>query len=318
MNVNLFPICYTIPECKITENVSEKTKIVSSIYPGKKETYIYETEEDYYNQYKESLFAITFRKGGWDCMRHYEILACGTIPYFPEIENCPKNTMFLFPKDLVLEGNFLYMKYKDRDINCFSLEEKEECKNHCEKIIQHTKNYLSTRCIANYIIKILDTKRNIKNITTILFLSCHEWTEYLRCTILHGLKLLFGSKCHDFPKVQHLYKNENIDYKTYCYGKGYSHSNLLEQTYHNPKLDDTIVEDIKNMKYDIIIWGDCHRNFLRCCPNPELKFYDIAANFYPSERLIFINGWDRQFDIYDYYMNLVQKNHTVFVRECIL
>lgn len=42
-----------------------------------KNTYIFENEEEYYNDYKKSLFAITRKKGGWDCMRHYEILACG-------------------------------------------------------------------------------------------------------------------------------------------------------------------------------------------------------------------------------------------------
>jgi hypothetical protein len=320
MNVNLFPICYSIPECKIVDDVPEKTKLVSSIYPGKKDTYIYQTEEDYYNQYRESIFGITFRKGGWDCMRHYEILACGSIPYFPDVESCPKNTMFLFPKKLVLECNYLYGKYKNKNKNLsdFSLEERNECINHTKKLLEHTKLYLTTINIGKHIIKTLGEKRNITNISKILFLSCHEWTEYLRCTVLHGLKLLFGSNCHDYPKIKHLYKNEDIDYDTYCYGKGFSHSNLLDQSYYNGDLDSTIIKDIKERKYDIIIWGDCHRNFLKCCPNYELKFYDLASKIYPSENLIFINGWDEQFDIYDYYMKLIEKNHTVFVRECIL
>ena len=33
-------------------------------------------------------------------MRHYEILAAGSIPYFTDIEKCPAKTLFRFPKEL--------------------------------------------------------------------------------------------------------------------------------------------------------------------------------------------------------------------------
>lgn len=44
---------------------------------------------------------------GWDCMRHYEILACGCVPFFTNIEICPKDTMVRFPKDLMIEAKKL-------------------------------------------------------------------------------------------------------------------------------------------------------------------------------------------------------------------
>jgi hypothetical protein len=30
------------------------------------------------------------KKGGWDCLRHYEIIGNGCMPYFENIEKCPK------------------------------------------------------------------------------------------------------------------------------------------------------------------------------------------------------------------------------------
>ena len=107
----LFPITFSIPYEKIVKGIPVKTKIISNLIPGKLETYIYNTEEEYYNEYKTSYFATTCKKAGWDCMRHYEILANGCIPYFIDIEKCPENTMALLPKQLLLNGNKLYHQF---------------------------------------------------------------------------------------------------------------------------------------------------------------------------------------------------------------
>ena len=64
-------------------------------------TYIYQDEESYYKQYQESYFAYTCKKGGWDCMRHYEILASYTMPFFTDIEVCPTTCLVDYPKDLL-------------------------------------------------------------------------------------------------------------------------------------------------------------------------------------------------------------------------
>ena len=67
----MFPINFSIPKEKLCKNYVSKTKILSDLIPGDLSTYIYKNEEDYYNEYKQSYFAITKKKAGWDCMRHY-------------------------------------------------------------------------------------------------------------------------------------------------------------------------------------------------------------------------------------------------------
>lgn len=69
-----------------------------------RKTYIYNDEESYYRQYQESLYAYTCKKGGWDCMRHYEILASYTMPFFTDIEICPKNCLVHYPKDMLKQA----------------------------------------------------------------------------------------------------------------------------------------------------------------------------------------------------------------------
>ena len=41
------------------------------------------------------------KKAGWDCFRHYEIIASGSMPYFLDIERLPSHTMQNFPVHLV-------------------------------------------------------------------------------------------------------------------------------------------------------------------------------------------------------------------------
>ena len=52
--------------------------------------------------YKKSIFALTYKKSGWDCLRHYEILMNGCIPLFLDIKNCPINTISNLPKDQLI------------------------------------------------------------------------------------------------------------------------------------------------------------------------------------------------------------------------
>lgn len=109
----LTPIHFAIPEEKLgyrmfRSDVPHKT--FAYIHPGSceshwppdsRKTHIYENEKDYYFDYFDSLFAFTCKKGGWDCMRHYEILSQGCVPIFTDIELCPKRTLTNLPKDLL-------------------------------------------------------------------------------------------------------------------------------------------------------------------------------------------------------------------------
>lgn len=105
-NDRLHPISFSIPTSKVNFNTN-KTKDFSYITPLDRSTYIYKNEKDYYNDYNESRFGVTVKKAGWDCMRHYEIMANGCIPHFLDIDNCPEFTMNDFPKKLCKEVNLL-------------------------------------------------------------------------------------------------------------------------------------------------------------------------------------------------------------------
>lgn len=296
IQTQLYPITFSIPEEKIVDTIQHKTKFVSSLIPGDTSTYIYDNETDYYNEYKKSMFAITIKKSGWDCMRHYEILANGTIPYFPDIEKCPPNTMALLPKNLIIEGNSLYNKYKNQDK--LSQEDMNDCYNLISRLLNYTRTHLTTNKMAKYILN----KTGNGDVKNILYLSASISPDYLRCVTLHGFKELFGDKCHDYPKIPHIYKSNDIDY-TQLYGKGITYTNLLEPELRNDELDSTIEEDIQNKKYDIVIYGSYHQGMLG---------YDIVSKYYNPNEIILLCGEDEHNCDYQQWLN---KGHHVFVRE---
>ena len=101
ISLKILPISFAIPEKMFMDPHLPKKNKFSPMVPGDQSTYIYDTEDKYYKQYNESKFGITKSKGGHDCLRHYEIIAAGAIPYYKDIDEIPLNTMHNFPRDIV-------------------------------------------------------------------------------------------------------------------------------------------------------------------------------------------------------------------------
>lgn len=97
----IHPISFGIPEELIVKTISSKRKPFAQVIPGITSTYFHLFNESlYYIDLQQSLFALTYKKGGWDCLRHYEILAMGTLPLFLDIAQSPSYSLSLHPKKL--------------------------------------------------------------------------------------------------------------------------------------------------------------------------------------------------------------------------
>jgi hypothetical protein len=138
----LKPINFSIPKELIVNEIPVKIKDYASIIPGDISTYIYDNQSEYYTDYQESYYGVTFKKGGWDCLRHYEILMNGCIPYFTDLENCPEYTMTLFPKMLIRQNNQYLIS------NGLS----ENYMQEANRLLQYTKKYLTTEYISKLIL----------------------------------------------------------------------------------------------------------------------------------------------------------------------
>lgn len=149
----VFPIQFGIPEEKLV-GASRKSTFMAPLDPFNPRTYIYSDESAYYHDYQKSLFGKTMKKAGWDCMRHYEIMASECVPYFENIEYCPPTIMVDLPKEELVFAKTL-VDYKG--FNVFELSAgKELWSNLNERIQRVLREKLTTVALARYI---LDTAR---------------------------------------------------------------------------------------------------------------------------------------------------------------
>lgn len=94
------PTGFGMPSHMIRDiDLSIKTKLHQSTVPSKIHTashreydnshYVFESEKEYYDDMATSWFGLSCKKGGWDCLRHYEIMACGALLMYQDLENKP-------------------------------------------------------------------------------------------------------------------------------------------------------------------------------------------------------------------------------------
>jgi hypothetical protein len=196
-------------------------------------------------------------------------------------------------------------------------------------LLQYCKNVLSTRAIADYVISImlmnpkqvpssflLNQKRNY-NVTaqmmksefipkSILFLTHHNSAmdegDYQTDFLLHGLINLFGQNAIiDYPPRNLLYKTtseftgeEYHNRRKVMYGKGFSIGLMIddfqeEKSKNQTMLHDMVIKKIDKKSFDLIIVGSGHRDGR----NSILPFWNKICNFYPSNKVAWIEGGDK-------------------------
>jgi len=274
------PIQFCIPSCKIVKQIPEKTRDFAYIIPGQLSTYIYDNETEYYKGYQESYYSVTCKKAGWDCLRHYEILANGSIPYFINIENAPVDAMFLLPRELIIEAmNLPGVSYMNINHEIFDKKKYFELLN---KLLDYTRQYLTTEYMARYLLKEIQYKEGQK----IMFISNDIQPDYMRCLILIGLKQVLGENVIDWHKIPHIY--DTYENQQYLYGRGISYTKIL------PDLDINRVVNFDEI--DHFIYGSVHRG---------LPFHDILEG---KNNVYYICGED----IHD---RTCKKYNNLFIRE---
>jgi hypothetical protein len=137
----VLPISFSIPKELININTC-KEKVLAM--PSSYETgYIFNKENDYYEEYKKSYFALTKKKGGWDCLRHYEILMNGCLPLFHNLHELPKNIMIHWDKNLLQECLNLFWEFRLDEQKYINLK---------SRVVDNLHNNLTTESMVNYIL----------------------------------------------------------------------------------------------------------------------------------------------------------------------
>jgi hypothetical protein len=294
----MIPFSYCIPDECIVKNVPTKTKIYSDIVPGGRYLFGPGQQEDYYDEYKRSRFAITTRKGGWDCLRHYEILACGCIPVFTDLESCPSNTMTSFPKSLVLEANRKLLPWKDEYEKTYTeYVEKllEVCRLECS-VSARTERFLSY----------------FPNAKRILMINGHMGENYTRELLSIGLRRKLGNRFVEFPRNDVLYSSTDLTTK---YGYGFSYGGRVEEE----EIDRTSLEEkIHSHSFDVIVLGKVGRDDWSF---EDFPYATVVRSVYRHSEIAILYGGDGMQNLQDSSNNYTQHLYRhlplgiCFVRE---
>ena len=253
----VYPISFSIPESKLVSSVPSKTKRFAHIVPGDLSTYIFDDEASYSADYQSSVFGRTQKKAGWDCLRHYEILANGCIPWVPDLDQCPSGTMTHFPKDLVRTA----MASESPD-------------GFLPTLLAYTRTHLTCRAMAQYVFDTVGCPHPRR----VLFLGSRSDPDYLRCLTLIGMKQILGDRCVESVHVPHIYD----DYPTpeTLYGKGFSYTRILPVSAKPPPVT---MDEVRSHAFDLVVYGSVHRG---------LPYLDEVQRAYRPSEIVFLCGED--------------------------
>jgi hypothetical protein len=234
----IHPITFAFPESKLPFSTKiEKTSLFSDLSPfGGVKKYTFFKEDDYYAHYAKSYFAVTAKKAGWDCLRHYEIAASGTLPYFLDIELCPEKTLHAWPKKLLqdikkLPG--LPMQWQVRraakagKLGAIKLHKKFDPNQywdlHAAFMEEFHKN-LTSRGLTTHVLKTLNVEK-----CKLLFLFGIEGgiADYQRDLLMGALASDSRISCEIYPKPFWLLESCHEKIRNTFYGRGFTYSGTL-------------------------------------------------------------------------------------------
>lgn len=141
---NVNSIGFAFPGSKAIGPAEKKTQLYGTNDPRSAKSYVFDDENAYYEDYSKSKYAFTCPKAGWDCLRHYEIMASGCIPLFENLPMCPRFICTRFPKALATKIGFFYkfdFKYLESQYDYF-----------LEEITKHFWEYNTTQALGKYIL----------------------------------------------------------------------------------------------------------------------------------------------------------------------
>ena len=121
---------------------------VRELFAHGQSSYAFENQEKYFDDLALARFGITTKRAGWDCLRHYEIAAAGSVPCFRELLQKPEGSA---PHGLNEANCLIYENAKDLQFQVNSMNKKRY-----KKLLQGSHQWVRTKTTihsANDILK---------------------------------------------------------------------------------------------------------------------------------------------------------------------
>jgi len=319
ISINFYPIIFGFPDQYLLETLSRKVLLNKKIYqinqiclpkkfqdfseliPGRGETYKFkfESEIDYRRIYGASYFAITMKKGGWDCNRHYEIISTGTIPYFDKLNLAGNYTLSHLPKSLLYDAQHIQGVNRLHLTINHKVFDKDKYYLILHRLLYYAKYRLTTVKIVEYILNVIQYPLKSSSNHSVLYLS-HYSDDYMKEYMLHGFTKIFKDNLHVSQPPKYLYdypgskmwnaEESNKYYQHDLSGFGFGFRLTLKNYFHLYQRDikdlsneDVLKNNIKNRIYSLIVFGSILR---------RNDLFPFVKNYYNRSQIILIDGED--------------------------
>ena len=295
---------YSIPDELIVDSAPvHKKYVVSPLIPGDSADYAFSAgqESQYYDSYKSARFAITQKKGGWDCLRHYEIMANGAIPIFEELEKCPEATLASFPKRQLAEAKDELLPWYGTDV------QKELYEKHRARLLVHVRNHCSTSATAGAFLRNMS---HLGSAPKILMLTGHKGVNYTRELTWIGVKRQVEIAV-EWPTIPYLYDSFPEERLPELYGNGFTYSRRLPESTNVRLTEEEVVKSIVEKRWDMIIYGKVGPDEGTEGSIPNLPLWEHVFKRYSRDEIAFWYGGDAIQD-----MTWENRHSTHLARHC--
>lgn len=257
----IYPISFSIPAHLVIDRVPEKAQDFATGTSRGRRAYKFDGDQQqaYYDDYRNSRFGLTYRKGGWDCMRHLETMANGCLPYFPGAADIPRLTMAHYPKDVIvaalgLAENVKLDRYEllradpDRPI----IADEATYTALAQRMLDHIRRHTTTVAMADYLLR----RMGKPDAKSVLYLASGKKTDYVCDMLFHGLRERLGAGCVDANKLGWMYQSYPKSQRGNLYGKGFTYAGHLAEI----DIDrGDINRRIAQREFDLVVFGSATR-----------------------------------------------------------
>ena len=285
----VYPLAFCIPdECVVVigDAPLEKIHVIADLLPWNRLTHRFGASDEaaYDAMYTASRFAFTTREGGWDCLRHYEILAAGCIPIFETLHDCPRHTLTTFPKQLVHSSMATFLPWKEEYSAQF---------NHAvSQLLAHTRKHCTTSATARRILNTFNASLAAPA-QRVLMLCCDPGVNYTREFTWIGIArelLATGGQPVCFPELPYLYDDHEDASVAKLFGFGYKYARRLPSSTRLALEEPAIREMIQVHAFDIILFGKVGVDEGKIGTLPHLPLWEEVIAHYAPEQIGFLYG----------------------------
>eukprot|EP00760_Papus_ankaliazontas_P007260 PhM_4_TR13313/c1_g1_i1/m.21055 len=261
---------------------TSKTQDCAKIVPRVFSTYTFKTQDAYMAEYRRSLYCITFKKGGWDVLRHYEIIAAGCIPYLIDVEYTPEYALASMPKRLLREARDL----PGVEFDCVNLKvvinhdvfDTKLYASYLHRIMMHAREHMTTTALARYVLSSVygvNASSPKAKLPKMLFLHrgrrgapLRAQGSYSSWMLFHGLKHVY----HAAGQRKDLVESHIIPFlyndvpahvraahaaRKQLYGGGFGYAYLLDASWKNaPSNEAELRQRIAAKEFDVFLFGE--------------------------------------------------------------